>query len=251
MKKGNLPYLLLIGLIAFILFTGFAISEEPSIWYDRGDGNIVLTDPNNNVIIGSNETTEYKLYVNGTTYCNDTVTLSKYMNIGESINFSKTSDQIGIRWTEYGGITYVSFPITLLGSTRITFPYGTYDVIASTNTQTISGQKTFSNSNTYFSQYLKHMNNPTTHIMFGIDNIVFTCGGNEILDLTEVGSFPNQAVFNEDGESFEFRIELDNEQNALFLSEDKGLEINVNILSYENISCLKGFYPPSIVLGPI
>lgn len=79
MKNSIFPLILIAGLVAFILFTGFAISEQINIWYNRGDGTIVLLDPENNVVIGANESTDYKLFVNGSTFINDSITVNGYL----------------------------------------------------------------------------------------------------------------------------------------------------------------------------
>lgn len=92
MKNNIFPLIIIAGFILFILFASYAFSEQINIWYDRGDGNIVLLDSENNVVIGANVSTGHKLQVegsfllNGTSIFNDTITLNNstsanYFNI--------------------------------------------------------------------------------------------------------------------------------------------------------------------------
>ena len=249
MKKGLFPIILVLGLFVFILFSPVGVEAEYELgqFWSRNNNTIVLTNSSDNVNIGENETTTYKFNVNGTSQFNNTVNILKHAVIGESLNFTNTMNQIKI--ISVGGVTNIAFPQTFMEDTTITFPFGTYDVMGTTRTQTVSGQKTFTASSTYFSSYLRHTGDSNTYFSFLNDNIKIECGGVELVTLQERWSLPNFIIFNNDGQSIEFIIETVAEPYAFYLTDDKGIETQVNINSYENLSCSNGFFPPLINTG--
>lgn len=240
---------MIFAVIALCLFSSFTVDAEFELgrFWSKNDNTLVLTNSSNNVNIGENKTTTYKLNVNGTSCFNDAVNILNHAVIGDSLNFTSTMNQIKI--ISLMGTTNIDFPTTFMESTTITFPYGTYDVVSTSGTQTIAGQKTFNAWSTYFSNYLRHAGNSNTYISFLTDKISVECGGANLMTLQERSSFPNIIAFNADGQAVEFRIATDTKPYAVYITDDKDIETTVDINSYENLSCTNGFYPPDVRTG--
>jgi len=77
MKKYSVFPFLVFGLFVFILFSPvYSADFEQDLFWSRNNDTIVLTNTSHNVYIGENETTNYRLRVNGTSYFNNNMEIN-------------------------------------------------------------------------------------------------------------------------------------------------------------------------------
>ena len=93
--RNKLPMIYSIALaflVSFMFFSGIVISDDGNIW-TKNDNTIVQVNPENNTLLGRDDTTTYKLEIDGTTYIHDIL----YVN--DSVVFSPTTGSHSIGYS--------------------------------------------------------------------------------------------------------------------------------------------------------
>jgi len=237
------------ALMVLVFFSGVSVGDfEKDLFWSRNDDTIVLTNSSHNLMIGKNVTTDYRLEVNGSTY------IYGYFEVGNSeskpafyvdgsevyaqddfyaltslnaplLRLTESSNQIEVRGAH--STSKLSIPVSITNAVyELPISTGDDEIITEKTSQSISGQKTFSNVITYFSQYLAHMNDVDTRIYFTNDNIYFQSGGVYLLQVYEGST--DHVTINPYGVSMRTIIESDN-NNEAFLVDNEPEEIFMNI----------------------
>lgn len=109
-KRKKTDKVLMCVIAGLLLITNFAVAEyKPGEFWSRIDDTIVLTNESWNVSIGENETTNYKLFVNGTSCFNDSVKVDANITIGRWSHFN--NGQLFFNNKAYMGFTDL-YPLT-------------------------------------------------------------------------------------------------------------------------------------------
>ncbi len=230
------PAIFVYALFLILLLTPLATGTftEGEFW-SRIDNTLVVTNTTDNVNIGENGTTPYKLNVNGTSNFNGGMIIDGNLAVYKQLTLDDRLDDIIILRSHLAN-TVLQIPTPpVSGTYQIIFGLGSYTVLDTVNDATVGGEMNFFNPITYFNEKLVHSNDADTYIEFQNDNITFFSGGVNMVSLVELGV--DQVVFNEDGLLNEFRVETNTHFEAFKVSnEPESVEMNIDCFAYENLS---------------
>jgi len=216
-NSRTMPYFMMFLLLGTVMGTTMVTSyvmSSDNVWLDRGDGTVVLLNTSNNVLIGENRTTSYRLEVNGTALINDTLYLTYNRLVNANLS-EYAGDNLFWDWNTFTLNTtwFNPFNQSLNTTDNVEF----VDIYATGNIETDG----YVSSDSYveIGQGLYHKDDANTNILFTPDRMRFYIGGLNFLDMEE--STADSFIVNPDRYDVDFVVNGDNEYDVLKVDAKK------------------------------